>query len=84
MTDILRPYVPEYKGDLEKDGESILLSMKPVQIVYAIDMFMLIFWHWKLVWWQALLTEEVCQPFLAATVNENSFKLLTIVESHPT
>ena len=24
MTDILRPYVPEYKGDIEKDGESIL------------------------------------------------------------
>lgn len=24
MVDILRPYVPEYKGDVEKDGESIL------------------------------------------------------------
>lgn len=24
MTDILRPYVPEYRGDVERDGESIL------------------------------------------------------------
>lgn len=27
MTDILRPYVPEYKGDVENDGDSILVTL---------------------------------------------------------
>lgn len=27
MTDILRPYVPEYKGEVEREGESILFAV---------------------------------------------------------